>query len=189
MLIERATGRWWSLVLRGALAVAFGILTVALPGTAVMALVFLFGIYALADGLTVMSVLSQLPRKGKWLYVLEGVLSIAAGVVALLWPGITAIALFYVIAWWALFIGVIEISGAAAYGDEMRNEWPVVLSGLLWIAFGIVLLIWPRAGAVTVLTLIATFAIIRGIALIVSGLRLRRVHAALTRDPMDVSRR
>src|SRR5262249_48916667 len=119
MLIERATGRWWSLVLRGILAIAFGILTIALPNAAVTALVFVFGIFALADGLTLFSVLSRLPSRGKWLYVLEGILSVLAGLVALLWPGITAVALFYVIAWWALFIGVIESSEAAAYGDQM----------------------------------------------------------------------
>jgi uncharacterized membrane protein HdeD (DUF308 family) len=189
MLIERATGRWWSLVLRGLLAIAFGILAIALPGTAIMALVFVFGIFALADGFTTLGVLSQIPSRGKWLYVLEGIVSILAGLAALLWPGITAIALFYVIAWWALFIGVMEIAGAAAYGDEMTNEWPIILSGILWIVFGGILIIWPRVGAVTVLSLIATFAIIRGVALLVAGFRMRRVHSALTREPLNVSRR
>jgi len=189
MLIERATGRWWSLLLRGVLAIAFGILAIALPGTAVMALVFVFGIFSLADGFTTFSALSQVPSRGKWLYVLEGVLSILAGLVALLWPGITAIALFYLIAWWAIFIGVIEIASAAAYGDEMTNEWPVILSGILLIVFGAILVIWPRVGAVAVLSLICTFAILRGIMLLVAGFRLRRVHSAITREPMDVSRR
>jgi uncharacterized membrane protein HdeD (DUF308 family) len=194
MFLERATQRWWTLVIRGLLVIAFGILTVAEPPTAVMVLVFIFGVYAIADGLTTLSaVLSPLaPEKGGWLYALGGLVSIAAGIIALVWPGITAMALFFVIAWWAIILGITEIISAIAYSKVMENEWAVILSGMLWIAFGVILLVWPGPGVVAVLALIATFAIIRGVMFIVAGARLRKLHGKLTSAaqlPTDVTRR
>jgi uncharacterized membrane protein HdeD (DUF308 family) len=184
MFLERAANRWWTLVIRGLLAIAFGILAVLEPPTAVMALVFIFGIYAIADGLASLSALLSpvAPERGGWLLGLEGVLSVAAGIIALAWPGITAMALFYIIAWWAIVIGVMEIIGGIAYSKEIEGEWAVILSGLLWVAFGVMLLIWPNAGVVAVLALIATFAIIRGVMLIVAGARLRRLRGQFTQQ-------
>jgi uncharacterized membrane protein HdeD (DUF308 family) len=182
MFLERATQRWWTLAVRGVLAIAFGILTVAEPPTAVMVLVFIFGIYAIADGLTSLSaLLSPLgPERGGWLYALGGLVSVAAGIIALAWPGITAMALFFVIAWWAIVLGCTEIISAIAYSKEMDNEWAVILSGLLWIGFGVILLVWPGPGVIAILAIIATFAIIRGVMLIVAGARLRKLHGRLT---------
>jgi uncharacterized membrane protein HdeD (DUF308 family) len=186
MILERVTQRWWTLVVRGILAIAFGILTVAEPPAAVMAMVIIFGIYAIADGLTALSVLLSpvTPERGGWLLGLGGLVSVAAGILALAWPGITAIALFLVIAWWAIVLGVMEIIAAIAYSKEIENEWAVILSGLLWIGFGVIMLVWPGAGVLAMLAIIATFAIIRGVTLIVAGARLRRLRNRLTTGQM-----
>jgi len=186
MILERVTQRWWTLVVRGILAIAFGILTVAEPPAAVMAMVIIFGIYAIADGLTALSVLLSpvTPERGGWLLGLGGLVSVAAGILALAWPGITAIALFLVIAWWAIVLGAMEIIGAIAYSNEIENEWAVILSGLLWIGFGVIMLVWPRAGVLAMLAIIATFAIIRGVTLVVAGARLRRLRNRLTTGQM-----
>jgi uncharacterized membrane protein HdeD (DUF308 family) len=182
MILDRATKRWWALVVRGILAVAFGVLVVASPPTAVMALVFIFGIYAIADGLTSLSVFLSpfAPERGAWLLALGGVVGIAAGIIALAWPGITAVVLFLIIAWWAIVLGVTEIIAAITYSKEIENEWAVVMSGILWVAFGVIVLVWPNTGVLAVLALIATFAIIRGVMLIVAGARLRRLGTRLT---------
>lgn len=179
IVIERASQRWWSLVVRGVLVILFGVLAIVIPPVAVWGLVLLFGIYSLADGLAALAMLYRVNGRGRWLFGLMGVLSIAAGLIAFLWPGITAIALFYVIAWWAILMGLLELIGATSYSYAIENEWAVVVSGLLWIGFGVMLLIWPLAGVVAVLSLIATFAILRGIMLIVGGVRLRQLQARM----------
>jgi uncharacterized membrane protein HdeD (DUF308 family) len=143
MLIEQSARRWWTLVVRGILVIAFGILTVALPAVAVTALVLLFGIYSLADGFASLSSALRQRIGGRWMQVLVGVLSVVAGLVALFWPGITAVALILVIAWWAILIGIVEIIAAIVYSRELTNEWAIVLSGLLWIAFGVIVILWP----------------------------------------------
>ncbi len=180
MFLERAAKRWWTLVLRGLFSIAFGILAISRPGPAVMALVVVFGIYAIAEGIAALSYFLRPVADGSWLIGVSGIVSIAAGIIALVWPGITAVALFYVIAFWAIVLGVIELVAAVRYSDEIEGEWTFVLSGLLWIAFGVVVIGWPRIGVVAVLALIATSAILRGIMLMIAGVRLRRVGRALT---------
>jgi uncharacterized membrane protein HdeD (DUF308 family) len=179
-LLERATQRWWTLVVRGVLVILFGILVLAVPiSSVVTALVFLFGIYALLDGFTSLGMASR-PTPGRWLFGVVGVVSIAVGVIDLVWPGITAVVLFFLIAWWAILTGIAEVVAAVVYSDRIENEWAVVLSGLLSIGFGLVLVIWPGPGLLALLSLIATFAILRGIMLIVAGVRLRRFGRAIS---------
>jgi uncharacterized membrane protein HdeD (DUF308 family) len=180
MFLERAAKRWWTLVVRGLLSIAFGILAIRLPGTAVMALVVVFGVYAIAQGLASLSLVLSPVAEGSWLVGLSGVISIAAGIIALVWPGITAVALFYVIAFWAIVVGVVELVAAIRYSHEIEGEWAYVISGLLWIAFGVVVIGWPGIGVVAVLALVATTAILRGVMEIIIGVRLRKAHLALT---------
>ena len=181
MYLERASSRWWTLIVRGILAIGFGILAITVPGAALTALVFLFGFYAMADGLSSLSLLLSPRAEGGWLLGLAGVLSIAAGAFAIAWPGLTAVALFYVIATWAIVIGVAELIGAIAYSREIESEWAFVLSGLLWIAFGIIVVIWPGIGVLAVLALIATVAVLSGVLLIIVGARLKRLHDTIGR--------
>jgi uncharacterized membrane protein HdeD (DUF308 family) len=179
MFLERATKRWWTLVLRGILAIAFGILAIRVPAAAVLTLVIIFGVYAIAEGLASLSMFLSPAAEGSGWIGFSGVLSVAAGVIALIWPHITALALFYVIAFWAITLGIIELVAAVRYSSALENEWAYALSGLLWIAFGVIVIGWPRMGVVAILALIATAAILRGVMLIVAGARLRRAHQVI----------
>src|SRR6185312_6734764 len=134
------TRRWWVLAVRGGAAVLFGLLALIWPGITVLALVLLFGAYALVDGvLALYTALADRPaaqgRRG-WL-ALEGVAGVLAAIGAFVWPGITALVLLYLIAAWALVTGVAEILTAIRLRREIEGEWLMILSGPLSIVFGV----------------------------------------------------
>jgi uncharacterized membrane protein HdeD (DUF308 family) len=176
-------GHYWRLLmLRGFVAIVFGILAIAWPGLTVTALVLLFGVYALIDGgSSIAAAVTKAPgteaRRG-WL-ALMGVLSIAAAIVTFVWPGITALALLYVIAAWALILGVLEVIAAVRYRDEMTREWLLALTGVLSVGVGIGMYIWPGAGALAITWVIGWFAILGGTFLFAEGFRVRRVDKEL----------
>ena len=179
--VETLTRNWSVLAVRGALAVLFGLLALIWPDITVLALVLLFGAYALVDG--VMALYTALFDRGRpgarsvgWL-VLEGVAGVVAAIGAVVWPGITALALLYLIAAWALVTGVAEILAAIRLRREIEGEWLMILSGALSILFGILAFLFPGAGALAVVWLIATYAIAFGVVMLILAFRLRR-HGA-----------
>jgi uncharacterized membrane protein HdeD (DUF308 family) len=179
-MLETFTRYWWVVALRGAAAVLFGLLALIWPGITLFALVIVFGAYALVDGV-LMLVAAFGNRNGVavgggdrgWLIV-QGVASIVIGILAFVWPGITALALLWVIAAWAVVTGVLEIVAAFRLRRELSREWLLGLSGVLTVLFGLLLVIWPAAGALTLVVLIGVSAIVFGVALLGLGLRLRR---------------
>jgi uncharacterized membrane protein HdeD (DUF308 family) len=171
---------WWVFVLRGLAAIAFGVVTWLMPAMALLTLVLLFGAYAIVDGVSALVAAVKAKRtagEGRrgWLHVLSGVVSIAAGLVAFLYPGITALALLIIIAARAIAIGVLEIVAAVRLRKEIRGEWLLALSGVLSIALGVVLVLFPGAGALGLLLWIGAWAIIVGVLLTTLGIRLRTV--------------
>jgi uncharacterized membrane protein HdeD (DUF308 family) len=167
--------KWWAVVLRGVAAIVFGVIAVFWPPTAVAALVLLFGAYALIDGVLNLVAAAGAPRVGRpwgWL-AFEGVVSILTGLVAFFWPGLTAIALVLVIGFWSLITGIAEIVAAIALRKYIRREWLLGLSGLLSIAFGVLLFLAPVAGAVAIAIWVGAYAIVFGSLLVWLGLRLR----------------
>lgn len=166
---------WWLLVLRGVLAIIFGILALVLPGAAIFALVILFGVYALVDG--VMAVIAATRGRDTnqrwWVLLLEGLAGIIAGIIALVWPGITAVALLFVIAFWAIVTGILEIAAAIRLRREINNEWALGLTGALSVILGIVLLVNPGAGALGLIWAIGIYAILFGVLMIYLGIRVR----------------
>lgn len=171
---------WWILALRGVAAILFGLAAYFWPGAALATLVLLFGAYAGIDG--VLSLISGIRRVGDdkhwWLLLLEGLAGIGAAVATFFYPGITALLLLYFVAAWAVITGILEIAAAVRLREEIKGEFWLGLSGLLSIAFGVVLFLMPGPGALAVVWLIATYAVLFGIFLIVLGFRLRNASTA-----------
>lgn len=167
---------WWAVALRGLVAIIFGIIAIVSPGLTLFWLIIVFGAYAIIDGIIeIYSSIVDRTHNGSrwWVGVLEGIISLAAGIIAWVWPGLTALALLYLIAAWAVVTGIMEIGLAIEYRRVIRNEWLMVLSGILSIIFGLILFVYPRTGALSMIWVIGIYAIIFGIALIVLGFRLR----------------
>jgi uncharacterized membrane protein HdeD (DUF308 family) len=174
MLVVLANN-WWTILLRGIVAILFGVLIILWPEISISILVFLFGIFAIADGL--FSIISELRRYGEharwWVLVFEGLAGVGIGVVAILWPEITAIIVLYLVASWGLVTGFLEIIAAIRLRNELEGEWILILTGLLSIAIGILLFLFPNAGLIAMVWMIGIYAIFFGISLIALSFRLR----------------
>lgn len=168
---------WWVLLIRGIAALAFGILAFVLPGITLLTLVTLYAIYALVDGvLSLVAAYQHRPGSGPtWWLVFSGVLGIAAGLVTLLWPGVTALLLILFIGAWSLVRGVVEIVGAIQLRKEIDNEWMLILSGAISVLFGAAVMIAPGAGALALVWLIGIYAVLFGILMIALSLRLKKM--------------
>jgi uncharacterized membrane protein HdeD (DUF308 family) len=167
--------------LRGAAAILFGVLALVWPGITVFALVIAFGAYALVDGAFTLAAAfgdqdGGPTRGGRAWLVARGVAGILTGIIAAVWPGITALALLWVIAIWAVVTGVFDIVAAVQLRKQMRREWLLALSGAMSVLFGVLLVVWPAAGVLTLVVLIGVAAIAFGVTLLMLGLRLRRAR-------------
>ena len=173
-MVPRLADRWWMLAVRGAAAIVFGILSFIAPGTSLIALVAFFGAYAIVDGAFNIGV--GIARHGEpnwgWL-IFGGATSIAAGVLTFLWPGITAFVLLMFIAAWALVRGIAEIAAAVRLRKYIQGEWLLALSGIFSIAFGVLMFLFPGAGALAVVLWIGAYAVVFGAVMIGLSLRLR----------------
>lgn len=169
---------WWLLLLRGIAAVIFGILAFAWPGLSLLALVILFGVYALLDGIfaLVAAVRGRHRATPVWWLIIGGLVSVAAGIVTFVYPQVTALVLVIFIGAWSLVRGLFEIIGAIRLRKEIDQEWLLIAAGLLSVLFGLVLLIKPGAGALALVWLIGAYAILFGLVFIWLALRLRKGH-------------
>ena len=178
--LSTLTRNWWAILLRGVLAVVFGLLALTFARVTLVALVLVFGVYALLDGVfAIVAAVRAAEHHTRWLTLLvEGILGILAGIIAFFFTGLTALALLYLIAAWAIVTGVAEIASAIRLRREIPNEWMLIIAGVLSIVFGAAIAIFPGAGALAVVWLIGLYAIIFGVALIALGLRLRGMRSA-----------
>jgi uncharacterized membrane protein HdeD (DUF308 family) len=169
---------WWATLLRGIAALIFGILALAWPGITLVVLVALFGAYALIDGIVAVFLALQETRTHHywWVMLLEGLVGIAIGIITFFWPAITALILLYLIAIWAFVTGVFELGTAFSGRIPAAQEWALAIAGILSIILGILLVIEPGAGLLTIVFLVAIYAIIWGILLIVRAFQYRRLR-------------
>ncbi len=166
---------WWALALRGLVAVLFGLAALFWPGLILAVLILLFGAYALVDGVLAVIAAFRSSRRStrRRLLLIEGVIGILFGILALLWPGLTALALLYIIAFWAILTGIARILMAIMLRREIDNEWSMAVSGVLSVILGIVLTLLPGAGLLAYTWLIGLFALALGIMLIIYAFRVR----------------
>lgn len=177
MILEVLGRNWWLVLLRGLLAVIFAICVFAWPGIALFSLILAFGLWAGIDGIFALFAAFGPNVQHRWVFLLEGIVGIAAAIVAFRYPGLTGLTLLFLIAWWAIVTGVLEIVAAFQLRKKISNEWWLALAGAASILFGVLLLINPGPGALAVLWIIAIYALVFGIAMIVLSFRLRKVAA------------
>jgi len=179
MVLEKAelglASRWGWVVTRGVLGVLFGLIAFSRPGAMAFSMVLIFGCYAFASGIATIIASARSGRAGEsWGTLLfEGLLWIAAGVAALLWPASTALAFVWLIGAWALVTGVLEIMSAIKLRKHIEHEWLLAIAGAVSIAFGLLMFYRPIAGGLAVVWWLGAYALLFGVMQIVLGFRLR----------------
>ena len=180
-MLQSLAVNWWLILLRGIAAVAFGLVALLYPGLTLIALAIAYAIYAIADGALAFgaAIANRATTASTWWLVIAGVLGIAAGLVMLLWPGMTAIALVLVSGAWAIGHGLVEIIGAIQLRKHIDNEWALILGGALSVMFGVLVWAYPGSGALALIWIIAGYAIAFGALLITFSFRLRAHRPAM----------
>ena len=167
---------WWLFVLRGVLGIAFGVVVLLVPGIGLVAVLALFAAWAIIGGATqLISAWRERDQPRWWVGILEGVVGLVAGLVVIIRPDISAIALLYLVAAWAIVTGVLQIFLAIRLRERISGELFLALAGVISVVFGVVLVINPGAGLLSLLWLVGVFAIAIGAMFFLLGLRLRRI--------------
>jgi uncharacterized membrane protein HdeD (DUF308 family) len=176
---------WWALTIRGGAAILFGVLLFLAPGIGLLTLIALFGAYALIDGVfNIVAAVRHARANERWGWLaFSGLISILAGVLTFLLPRITGFALLMVIAGWSIVTGVAQIVAAVRLRKEIQGEWLLGLGGALSIAFGVLVALFPAAGALAVALWIGAYAIVFGGLTVALSLKLRAWHAREERHP------
>jgi uncharacterized membrane protein HdeD (DUF308 family) len=172
-----------SVTVRGVLAVLFGLTALIWPAMTLLTLVLLFGAYALVDGVIALSVAMsrERPAQGRGWFVAEGIVGVVTGIATFAWPGATALVLLWLIAGWALVLGVLKVAAAVRLRHAIQGAWLLGVSGIISVLFAAMLAARPASGALAVVVVIAVYAIASGAALIGLGVRMRRVSEAPSR--------
>jgi uncharacterized membrane protein HdeD (DUF308 family) len=173
---------WWTFIVRGVIAILFGLVCLLFPPVAIVALATLFGFWLLLDGVSGLAVAWQTRKQGGWwLPLLEGIAGLVAGFLAIEWPVITAVVLVLFVGVWAIMTGLFEIWAAIRLREQIKGEFWLGLAGLISVLFGLYVIIFPGNGILSVLWLIAIFAIAFGVSLIGLGWRLRGINEEMSR--------
>ena len=187
-MITTLAHNWWTFALRGLFALLFGILAFVAPGVTLTSLAFVFGFYAVLNGVFALyagwNVRSSYDRW--WVFLLEGLLGVAAGVIAFVSPGVTALAFLSIIAAWAILVGILQIVAAIRLRQVIENEWSLGLGGLASVVFGVLLVIWPASGLVTISWIVGFYAIAFGVMVLALGFRLRSLNNTITQQTAHV---
>ena len=174
LMISVLAQNWWAIGIRGVLGILFGLIALFLPGATMLSLVIVFAAYAFVDGVfgIVSAIRTARQHERWWLLVLEALISIAAAAVAVLWPGITVVAFVFVVAFWAIFTGILELAAAFRLRFIDGRSW-LIFGGIVSVLYGALLIIAPMAGAVVLTWWLGAYALIFGVALVVLAFRLR----------------
>jgi uncharacterized membrane protein HdeD (DUF308 family) len=186
-MVESLSHNWWALALRGIVAILFGLFTFFVPGLTLLYLVILFGAYALLHGVfDLVAAFHHQAGRRWWVLALEGIVGIATGLLTFLWPGITAVALLYLISFWAIFTGILEIAAGIRLRKTIQNEWMFIIMGVLAVLFGMFILASPTVGALAIVIWVGAYALISGVIMLGLAFRLRSIagHASHPGTPL-----
>lgn len=166
---------WWIILLRGVATILVGLFLIWVPALSLAGLVLVFGAFAFVDGiLALVTAIGKRRQSNRWgAVVLEAAAGIGIGILTFLWPGVTLIALVYLIAAWAIITGAFELTAAVKLRKVIVGEWLLGLSGIASIVFGILIWLFPGAGAIVLTIWLGAYAIVFGVLLTILGLRLR----------------
>ena len=180
---------WWTFILRGVIAILFGLVCLIFPPLAIIGLATLFGFWLIMDGVSGLTgAWSARGSGGWWISLLEGIAGLVAGFLAIVWPVITVFVLVLLVGAWAVLTGVFEIWTAIRLREHIKGELFMAIAGMISILFGLYVIIFPRAGILSVLWLIAVFALAFGVTLIALGWRLRGIYEQAKRGNEYVER-
>ncbi|HEV7387600.1 MAG TPA: HdeD family acid-resistance protein [Gemmatimonadaceae bacterium] len=174
-VLDGWSSNWWALGLRALAAMLLGIIAIGLPGPTLAAIVIVFGIYAITDGiLAIIAAIRGVRRKERWgAMLLEGIVGIVAGAIALFSPAIGALALTYLVAAWALATGALEIAAAIRLRKIMTGEWLLLVAGLLSIVLAVLVAAFPGTGALMLVWWLGAYALAYGVVSLVLAFRVR----------------
>jgi uncharacterized membrane protein HdeD (DUF308 family) len=180
-MLELMSRNWWMLLIRGIAAVLFGIAVIFYPGLSLAILVAALAAYLFVDGIfALISAIQHRDQEGWWAVALEGILGILAGIAVFLFPIAATFTFLYIVVFWAIATGVLEIIAAIQLRKQIENEWWMILSGAISIIFGIVLLLNPGEGILTLLWLFGGLAIAFGVMLVILAFRVRGMGSTST---------
>jgi len=177
---------WWVFAIRGVVAILFGVLAFAWPELTLMVLVTLFGAYVLVDGVALLIALARgdtLARRHAWAVGIMGVLGIAAGIATFLWPAATALSMLYIVAIWAIAMGLFQVVAAIALRREIDDELWMAIGGIASVVFGVLLVAFPGDGLISLVWLVGIWAFVFGVSSLGLAYRLHAVNADLRSRP------
>ncbi|MFZ3210314.1 MAG: HdeD family acid-resistance protein [Terriglobales bacterium] len=177
LMIAVLAKNWWAIGMRGALGILFGLIALFLPGATMLSLVLVFAAYAFADGVFgIVSAVRAARAQERWGYLLlEGLVNIAVAAVAVLWPGITVVAFVFLVAFWAILTGVLELMAAFRLDVIDGRGW-LIFGGVVSVLYGALLIVTPMIGAVVLTWWLGAYALVFGVSLVVLAFKL---HARL----------
>lgn len=182
MLTSALHAHWWVLALRGLLAAIAGLVLLLFPSLSLLLLITLIAGYCLFDGILSLWAAARSSREEPrwWTLLLEGIVSLLAGIAALAVPGVTALVLLYIVATWAVVTGILEIVTAIRLRRQLTGEWALILGGVLSVLAGLYLFLRPEAGVIALGWVLGAYAFGFGILLAILAWRLRRHKGQLT---------
>jgi uncharacterized membrane protein HdeD (DUF308 family) len=170
---------WWAVLIRGVIGVLFGLAAFLVPGITLGSLVLVFGIYAVVDGVfAIVSAVRAAAHHERWgLLLFEGIIDIGAGLVALFMPVISILVAIWIMAFWSIVTGALMLAAAFRLRADHGN-WLMGLGGVVSIIWGVLLYLWPIAGALVLTIWVGAYALIFGASMIALALRLRSRHTS-----------
>ncbi|HWV24087.1 MAG TPA: HdeD family acid-resistance protein [Thermomicrobiales bacterium] len=184
-MLRTLSNYWWVFLVRGIVAILFGLAALAWPGLTIATLVIVFGAYALVDG--IFAIIDGISTRSEndrwWAEILIGLAGVVAGIWVMAYPGLTAVGLMYFIAAWWLVTGVVQIFYAIRVRKEIANEWYLILTGALSAVLGIAFMLFPGKGALSLIWVIGIYAIVFGILFVLLSFRVKKLGDNLSGGP------